>query len=164
MNVTSEIKVLLIEDDRELREGFEVSLCESGFDVTAAADEQALLAVRGCSPDVLVIDLDLQSGAAWNLYADWKGRHPKLLTVALTAMPNRFGVARAVGINALMEKPIEPSLLTLIVSSLVDEAARQALSQEPTRFDFRYLTRADARYWRGLRGRAARARLSCAAR
>jgi len=104
----------------------------------------------------------LQTGTSWNLYADWKARFPDLRTVAVTGVPNRFGVARAVGINALMEKPVEPSLLVLVVASVLDEtqkASTKTQTEPDTRFNFRYLTCDDTRYWRGLRGRSAVARL-----
>lgn len=153
-------RILIVEDDPGLRDLFTGALREAGYEVIHAlaeeyADNPAI------APDLLLLDLDLQSPPSWDTFAAWKARHPSLRTVAVTGVPNRFGVARAVGINALMEKPVEPSLLLLVTASVLDESTKSASSPDTgKRFDFRYLTCADARYWRGLRGRWVRARRS----
>ena len=78
--------------------------------------------------------------------------------VAVTGVPNRFGVTCAVGMDALMEKPVEPSLLLLVIANVLDDAAKAASRPDSGgRTDFRYLTCADTRYWRSLPGRRARA-------
>jgi len=154
--------ILLIEDDPELWDDFSDALSDAGYEVVRASDDQSASSRLSRAPDLLLLDLDLQSGSSWNFYADWKARFPELRTVAVTGVPNRFGVARAVGINALMEKPVEPSLLVLVIASVLDETekARTTTQTQPdTRFNFRYLTCDDTRYWRGLRGRSAVARL-----
>jgi len=151
------IRILLIEDDPALWDSFSDALSDAGYDVRPS--EELATNRRIHAPDLLVLDLDLQSGSSWNLYADWKARFPDLPTVAVTGVPNRFGVARAVGINALMEKPVEPSLLVFVVSSVLNECEKaEARAASGNGFDFRYLTCDDTRYWRGLRGRTAFAR------
>jgi len=152
-------RILLVEDDSVLREQVTSALREAGHEVLDASEaNQASLPSDEFSPDLLLLDLDYRPECPWDLYAEWKARVPDLRAVALTAESNRFGVARAVGLDALVEKPVDPSLLLLVVGSLLEQRNEgPPPSERSRRIDFRYLTQADARYWRGLRGRYARA-------
>jgi DNA-binding NarL/FixJ family response regulator len=61
------LSVLLVDDHAALRQGLEVLLERKGIDVLASTGSvaDALVALRGCEPDVVVVDLELpdQSGA-----------------------------------------------------------------------------------------------------
>ncbi|MEY2410395.1 MAG: Response regulator receiver domain, partial [Verrucomicrobiota bacterium] len=136
-------RILFVEEDPVLRERLQHALGEAGYVIVEAADFDGDYN-EGAAPDLLLLDLDLQSSSAWDRYAEWKARFPKLCTVAFTSVPNRFGVARDVGINALMEKPVEPSLLLLVTASVIEECNRSGAQRAAdSRPDFRYLTRAD---------------------
>src|ERR1043165_4835277 len=93
-------QILFIDDNRMLRDRLTAPLRDAGYQLQFVADEfEAHERLRSPAPDLLLIDLDLQSTSSWDLYAAWKARHPELRTVAVTGTPNRFGITSAVGID-----------------------------------------------------------------
>ena len=56
-------KILIIEDDADLRLGYNVLLRASHYDTFFAADAMcAIIEARKCMPDVIVLDLGLPGG------------------------------------------------------------------------------------------------------
>gem|GEM_PF-4761020 len=106
--------VVVVEDHADLRELFEVSLGEAGYDVRAAAsvaEARALLAT--VQPDVLVLDDTLDDGSAADVLALCTGAHPCIVVTGKNT-PS-VGVDRAA---AVLLKPVLPHDLVAAVRRL----------------------------------------------
>ena len=144
-------KIMLVEDEQNLgnllREGF--AAC--GYDVLMAdGREDSIGPTQMAEADVLVLDLDLNNGTAWNLLAEWITFKPVVCTVLLTEAPSRLETARQVGADAVMKKPVE---LRLLLQTTQELLAARAQGWEALRHgdaNCRYQSRTNRRYLRGI--------------
>jgi CheY-like chemotaxis protein len=115
-------KVLVAEDDLDLRTAISEYLREAGFDVVEAADGgRALEAARTEAPDVLVVDLNMPVVDGAQLLAAWMCCEalrdvPVLLVSADSEMVD---VARRYAVRATLAKPFDMDVLTTIVEQLI---------------------------------------------
>lgn len=117
--------LLLAEDDHDIRAVATLALRREGFDVTAVADGEAVLAcVHAARPDAIVLDwmmptLDGPSTCA-ALRAD--GRTAGLPVIFLTAKSDPADVTRMreLGARGHIAKPFNPLALASQVRALLD--------------------------------------------
>ena len=70
------LRVLVVEDDREIRSMMQASLAVEGFDVqTAVSVSEAAALLRHALPDVMVLDLGLPDGDGADLVRELRQRH-----------------------------------------------------------------------------------------
>ncbi|HXD40460.1 MAG TPA: response regulator [Ramlibacter sp.] len=70
------LRVLLVEDDRDMRSMMQSTLAVEGFDVqTAVSVSEASALVRNCLPDVVVLDLGLPDGDGIELVEQVRRQH-----------------------------------------------------------------------------------------
>ncbi len=112
-------KVLLVEDDRALREALADTLCLGGHDYRAVDCAEAALVALGEEPFGLVVsDVNMPGMDGHQLLAQIRGRYPQLPVLLMTA----FGaVERAVdairqGAADYLVKPFEPRTLLELVA------------------------------------------------
>ena len=86
MSETSDrISLLLVEDDRVLRERLARALRERGYDVLTAADlDEALSAARAEPPELAVVDLKLPGGSGLELVRQLRALEPTTRILVLT--------------------------------------------------------------------------------
>lgn len=116
--MSSRVKILVVEDDRAIREGVAIALEDEGYIVTAVEDAvQAMDCVREESPDLGIIDIGLpgvidglQLGR--RLRTEWA--IPLVFVTARGAMEDRLA-GFEVGADDYVVKPFEvPELLARI--------------------------------------------------
>jgi two-component system, cell cycle response regulator DivK len=108
------IRVLIVEDHAESREGIAEYLSLCGFEVATAADGlQAIEAARNLQPQVIIMDLAMPVLDGWEatrrLKADWSTRHIPI--IALSAFGNHAEakeLAIALGCATMLTKPVQP--------------------------------------------------------
>lgn len=111
-------RVLLVEDNLELAEGWMAGLCERGYAVWIAADgADALEVLEEVPPDVVLLDLSLPRLDGWATLLEIRRRLGGVAVVALSP----YGVGRVklerAGFDGAVEKPAG-------VDALVREIAR----------------------------------------
>ena len=118
------LRVLIIEDERDAREGVAVALAGFGAEVTIAANgAEALNAVdREPAMDVVVSDLLLSDGDGFSLLPQLRrhaspGNAPALALSALSSPADRAR-ALAAGFQAHLAKPVTPTELAEAVAAL----------------------------------------------
>ena len=80
------LRVLVVEDDREIRALLQSSLGVEGFDVrTAASLSEAFALLRHDPPDVVVLDLGLPDGDGAQLVAELRARRQSLKVLCISA-------------------------------------------------------------------------------
>ncbi|HEV8630383.1 MAG TPA: response regulator [Thermoanaerobaculia bacterium] len=108
------IRVLIVEDHAESREGIAEYLTLCGFEVSTAADGlQGIEAARNLQPQVIVMDLAMPVLDGWEatrrLKADWSTRHiPIIALSAFGGQPQARELALALGCEELLTKPVQP--------------------------------------------------------
>jgi DNA-binding response OmpR family regulator len=147
-------KIMLVEDEHDLRNLVREAFAACGYDVLLADGEQETFGpAEMAEADVLVLDLDLNSGKAWNLLAEWITFKPVVCTILLTETPSRVETARMVGADAVMKKPIELRALLETTQELLAARAQgwdalrlgDANCRYHSRTNDRYLERIDQR-------------------
>jgi two-component system KDP operon response regulator KdpE len=140
-------KIMLVEDEHNLRNFVREALAACGYDVLLAGGDQEVIGPSEMAEaDVLVLDLDLNSGRAWNLLAEWITFKPVVCTILLTETPSRVETARVVGADAIIQKPVELSVLLQTTQELLAARAQgwEALRQGDA--NCRYQSRTNHRY------------------
>jgi len=118
--------IVVIDDERAVRQGMQVLLADWGCDsVLAASGDDALaeLAIRGRAPDVILADYRLREGrtgpeAIRAVQAAWGENIPAIIVTGDTA-PERLREAQASGFR-LLHKPLPPARLRAVLAHLLE--------------------------------------------
>ena len=105
-------RILLIEDDAELREAMQETLALRGHDVVSSSNgRDALREMRLSRPDLVILDLMMPVMDGWQFRAELK-RDPALADVPVVVISgNDSATAAAVDADLYMTKPIDPRAL-----------------------------------------------------
>src|SRR6202045_558687 len=121
-------KILLVEDDEDLRRAYASHLTASGFLVEEAGD----LAEAGeifavARPDVAILDFRLPDGTAGDLVSKFKELEPSVSIIVLTGFGSmELGVSLIKsGAEQCLAKPVESSALLLIVHKVLENSRNQ---------------------------------------
>jgi PAS domain S-box-containing protein len=137
----SDLHVLVVEDDSDTRAAIAAMLAEAGANVTAVASSQeALSALEGAHPDVLLADIGLPDKDGYHLLSEVRARPPgaggAIPAVAVTAYASGEDRRRAlsVGFQEHLAKPIDPGSMVNALRRLTgredEDPCRTALPQQ----------------------------------
>jgi DNA-binding response OmpR family regulator len=80
-------RILIVDDEAQIRELLSIYLVKQGFTVaTAATSEETLKLLHETPTDLVVLDIGLADEDGLKVLADIKKHHPKLRVVMLTGM------------------------------------------------------------------------------
>ena len=109
-----QLKVLLVDDDKDLLQLIAMRLTAAGYAVTAVASgEQALASLAVARPQVVVTDLRMQGMDGLALFDAIHQNSPSMPVVILTAhgtIPEAVAATRR-GVFSFLTKPFEPKVL-----------------------------------------------------
>jgi two-component system, cell cycle response regulator DivK len=120
------MKVLLVEDDQNLRAMYSAYLTGSGCEVRTARDgRRAIDKAHEYVPDVIVMDLAMPHLDGWTASKWLKGSPATahIPIIALSAMSNARASARAAGCDAFLAKPCPLDLLWWEIRALLNPPA-----------------------------------------
>ena len=129
--------ILLADDDSVIREVLSRILRAEGFEVVLArngCEAIAVLVVR--RPDLVLLDLKMPERDGWRAYDVMERVSPLTPVILITALPEQHAQAVRLGIDALMEKPLDLTLLLSTIHKLLAEPEQERLSRL-TRGDFK---------------------------
>ena len=130
-------RVLVVEDDRTLRQALSFNLTKEGYDVTSAADgEAALQAARNDRPDVILLDVMLPGMSGVEVVRVLRGEGVSTPIIIVSAKGDEIDrvVGLKVGADDYVAKPFSrPELLARI------EAVLRRQRREPTEPEHREL-------------------------
>jgi DNA-binding NtrC family response regulator len=121
-------RVLLVEDDEELRYAYAAHLTANGFLVEEAGDIAAAhKSFAATRPDVAVLDFRMPDGTALDLLPRFKELDPTVPIIVLTGFGSmELGVSLIKnGAEQCLAKPIEASALLMIVHKLLENSRNQ---------------------------------------
>lgn len=142
----SKNRLLLVDDDEGVRAALAAALAGEGLDVITACDgrEAMRLFVDEC-PDLVLMDVNMPGMNGWEAFANLERERPFIPVIVITAYPSQYARANGMGIDALMEKPIDLPLLTKTIWDLLAEEPQQRVHRLASPgFATRDLTPADA--------------------
>ncbi|MEO0074377.1 MAG: response regulator, partial [candidate division WOR-3 bacterium] len=126
--MTTKGRILLVEDETNLRELVKARLEQNGYEVLTAADGyEALARVRDDHPDLLILDLMIPKMDGYTVCRMLRfSRSEPLPIIMFTARSSPDDIRRGLdaGADAYVVKPFEPSALLGKVEELI--AARRA--------------------------------------
>jgi CheY-like chemotaxis protein len=124
-------KILIVEDDPDVREGMHVRLKANGYETVFAADALGALAeARKHSPDLIILDLGLPAGDGF-VVMERLARLPALgliPIIVVSARDVRANQERALkaGAKAFLQKPVDNAELMAVVKQALGEPAKPA--------------------------------------
>lgn len=121
-------KILLVEDDDDLRHAYAVQLSTKGFTVEEASDVAgAERKFRANRPDLAILDFRLADGTALELVSSFKELEPAVPLIVITAFGSmELGVSLIKkGVEQCLAKPVEASALLMIVEKVLENSRNQ---------------------------------------
>jgi len=123
-------KVLVVDDDLQIRDSLRKVLQAEDYEVVLAADGQE--AIDKCNSeriDLLLLDLNLPASSGWDTFETITSLNPLLPIIIITGRPNQHEVATWAGVGAVMEKPLDVPKLLRIIAELTAEPAETRLKR-----------------------------------
>jgi CheY-like chemotaxis protein len=125
MDAEPRSRVLVVEDEADLRRLFSVVLSEGGFEVKEAANgAEALVLAQRWRPDVILLDLMMPVMNGWQ-FAELYGESTEnaaAVVVITAAGPGATRSASSLGVvSAVLSKPIDVDALLEVVGYHVSE-------------------------------------------
>jgi DNA-binding response OmpR family regulator len=122
----SKKKILIIEDDADVRLGYNVLLRANHYDTFFAADAMcAITEARKCLPDVIVLDLGLPAGDGFvvldRLRANMQLSMIPVIVVSGRDLPVNKERALLLGAKAFVQKPWNDNELLALIGKLAGQ-------------------------------------------
>jgi len=126
-------RILIVEDDADVRRALTIRLKSAGYDVTTAADgASAITAARDLPPDLVLLDLGLPGGDGYAVMDRIRriGSLSRIPIVVLSARAPKTEEPRskAAGAVAFLSKPPDPARLLQVIAENVWEVGARPRS------------------------------------
>jgi DNA-binding response OmpR family regulator len=118
-------RILLIDDDDQLRQVLEKVLVRAGYEVVSAGNgREAGKVLDGFTPDLVITDLVMPEQEGLETIRSLRKTNPGLPIMAISGSVGPgsgdfLKVARLLGVNATLAKPFEPKELVAKVSEVL---------------------------------------------
>lgn len=122
--------ILLVDDDPSVRNAIGRVLERAGYEVTAIGDgTEVILRFDENTFDVVLLDLNLAQERGWDVFERLTTRWPVVPIIIITGVTGQFKTARAAGVGALLEKPVEVPVLLKTIEELIAEPQETRLGR-----------------------------------
>jgi DNA-binding response OmpR family regulator len=134
-------KILIVDDDEQIRESLGKVLRTEGYDAALAADGQQATEIFDKERiDLVLLDINLPGHGGWEVFGAFTATDPFLPIIIITGRENQHDLATLAGVGALMEKPLNLPLLLKIIAELIAEESETHLKRlAGLRRDLRYV-------------------------
>lgn len=121
-------KILVIDDDRPVLESLTKLLKAEHYEVYPARDAvEAIDCFNSKRIDLVVLDINLGADNGWNVFETMTTTNPFVPTVVITAEWGQREKAVALGVEGLIEKPIDVPVLLKMIRELLAETTEAKL-------------------------------------
>ena len=129
------LRILVVEDNRDVREMLRLQLELDGYEVEEAADGQAAVQMAArVKPDLALVDIGLPVIDGYEVARQIRlsptGRDTRLVAVTGYAQPEDVERAKQAGFDDHLSKPLDPAKLSLLLST---EAKQKRSIDYPSR-------------------------------
>lgn len=118
------LRVLIVDDDRDILESIETAFqSEGALTLTAADGNDAVRICHDDPPDLVVLDMMLPKRSGFLVLERIKGREDSPLVIMVTANEGKRhqAYAESLGVDAYMQKPVPLSRLLAEARRLVEQ-------------------------------------------
>jgi DNA-binding response OmpR family regulator len=142
MNDVAKQRVLVVDDEADVREYLKAALEDAGFEVETACDgREALEAVQRRAPDLISLDLVMPHHSGARFYRDLqKDKHWSKIPVLIVTGHARDEMGKAdfkemtmSGPGVYLEKPVRPDSYVSAVRTLLGVEAAETPAADPDR-------------------------------
>ena len=130
----SKVKILIVEDDKNIRETIENILQQSGYETdTAKTGQEAEKKTKKNFYNLALLDIKLPDMEGTKLLAKMNDTAPKMVKIMVTGYPSLENAIEALnkGADAYVTKPVKPQkLLALIKEKLKKQNQEEKLTEE----------------------------------
>ena len=125
------MKVLLVDDDPSVVAALGAALISEGYDVIQAFNGREAIRHFYTHPDIAIVLLDLcmPVKGGWDTFERITGINPLLPIIIITARSDQYSLADAVGVGALIEKPLDVQALLETMQKLLAEPPEKRLAR-----------------------------------
>ena len=116
-------RILLADDDRGVREILgRVLESEDYFVLYAKTGRETAAQFMAELPDLVLLDITMPDRDGWDVYDLINSTHPLVPVIVITARPDQYRQASELGVDALMEKPLDLPLLLKTIGTYLSES------------------------------------------
>jgi DNA-binding response OmpR family regulator len=131
--------ILIVDDDDSVRDMMRRVLVGEGYKVATAADGAEAMAIAAVLKiDLVLLDIGLPDMSGWDTFERMTRANPSMAVVVITARSSQKTMARAAGVGALLEKPLDFPALLRTVAELSSETPATRLARLTGRVDCHY--------------------------
>lgn len=119
-------KILVVDDERSMREFLEILLLKDGHEVVLADSEaSALAALEKSSPELIITDLRIGKSSGLDVLEKAKARRPDVEVIMMTAFATTENAIQAMKLGAYdyLLKPFKVDELGLVVAKALEKRA-----------------------------------------
>ncbi len=118
-------KILIVDDDRDVRLGYHIRLKANNYDTFFAADSlTSIVEARKHQPDLIILDLGLPGGDGFVVMERLRANMylaviPVIVVTARDPSPNRERALKA-GAKAVLQKPVDNDELLAVIQQCLE--------------------------------------------
>lgn len=129
-------KILLADDDPGVRSTLRRVLESEDYQVVTSANARETWAkFTEELPDLVLLDLNMPDRDGWEVFKLISAEHPLVPVIVITARPQQYEQAAYLGVDAIMEKPLDLPCLLKTMAGYLAESEKERV-QRLTRPDF----------------------------
>ena len=122
-------KILIVEDNEDFALGLTVRLAGAGFEVRSVTNAgDGVKALDLFEPDLILLDLLVPGGGGYSVLKALRGAPHTAMTpvIVMSGLDDKEykDRIRALGVNAFIEKPVEPDRLIAMTREVLDLAPK----------------------------------------
>ena len=127
-------RILVVEDDADVRLGYHIRLKANGYDVFFATDATSSISeARKHQPDLIIVDLGVPGGDGFIVIERLKANiHLAVVPIIVVSARDRYqnkDRALQAGANAFLQKPVDDNELLAIIRQLLGESTKPERSE-----------------------------------
>ncbi|MDB6040430.1 MAG: heme response regulator HssR [Verrucomicrobiales bacterium] len=127
-------RILLADDDQGIRQALARVLESEHYEIiTAKTGRQAAEVCLIYPLDLVLLDLNMPDKDGWEAFCLIKTIRPRLPVFVLTARPNQLEKAVEMGVNALMEKPLDFHQLLKTIREVIEKSTEGGVTASGTK-------------------------------
>jgi two-component system, response regulator, stage 0 sporulation protein F len=120
-------RILIVDDDPSIRYMLSRVLLEEGYEALSAADgREGLKMAADREVDLVLLDLKMPGMNGQEVLQELALLRPGLPVIIMTACPGQKGQGPLAGVSALLQKPLDFSMLLEAIRKLLAQAAASA--------------------------------------
>lgn len=127
MSERPKVRILVVDDDADVRESLKLALKLEGYSVATARN--GLEALARSPVDILITDIFMPEADGFETIEAFRKIHPTTRVIVLSGgapliKTDYLAVARMIGVDVTLQKPIDPLELSRTILELMKDADR----------------------------------------